>query len=65
MFFRFLYLDELVKEQNSSTLAHDSDEILMKSDLYPLENDKYMFSKDLNYKVNIHYIHMYKRITRK
>lgn len=69
IFFRFLYCDaltpdklpsygysdmiDLVMDGHHNTLTRKSCEILMKRGMYRVENNKYLFSRDIRLKVNI------------
>lgn len=45
----------LVVDGHNKTLTRKSCEILMKRGMYSIENNKYMFSRDVRLKVNIHF----------
>lgn len=71
-FFRLIYFDalkpdkmptygysdmiDLVVDGHHNTLTRKSCEILMKRGMYPVQNNKYMFSRDVRLKVNIHFM---------
>lgn len=44
---------DLVVDGHHSTLTRKSCKILMKRGMYPIENNKYMFSRDIRLKVTI------------
>lgn len=44
---------DLVVDGHHGTLTRKSCEILMRRGMYPVKNNKYMFSRDIRLKVNI------------
>lgn len=75
LFFRFIYYDtlqpdkfpsygysdmiDLVVDGHHNTLTRKSCEILMKRGMYRVENNKYMFARDVRLKVTKQYINIY------
>lgn len=46
---------DLVVDGHHGTLTRKSCEILMKRGMYPVKNNKYLFSRDIRLKVKINY----------